>query len=393
MTNKPRRSVMDNVHDLDILIFGGGIAGLWLLDELRRSGHSALLLETQALGQGQTITSQGILHGGFKHAIGGRNRAYAKTLNAMPGIWRACFRDLREPRLSLVAMRGYSMYVWRTGSIGAIFGQVGARFGLHVEFTKVAGGSLPSVLNGCPGTTYRLEEQVVDPASLISWLASRNRARIIHAADIRFSVGASGRVEEVRFASADRTQSLRIRPNAVVFTAGEGNIALREACGLPTSGIRRIPLAILLVRGRLPILNGFCVDGIKAKAIVTSQEVGHDTIVWQVACEGIASDNPQFEDLAWRALSESLPGFDWPRVERSAYHANRVEYAANDTRSDGVQILEEGNAITAWPTKLVLAPRLAEEIVRRLPPPSGADAASLVPCWSRPSIATVPWGA
>jgi len=51
---------------LDVLIFGGGAAGLWCLDCFRRAGYHALLLESKALGSGQTIQAQGIIHGGGK---------------------------------------------------------------------------------------------------------------------------------------------------------------------------------------------------------------------------------------------------------------------------------------------------------------------------------------
>ena len=56
---------------VDTLIFGGGAAGLWLLDELTRQGSSAVLLEAAKLGQGQTIASQGIIHGGLKYTLQG----------------------------------------------------------------------------------------------------------------------------------------------------------------------------------------------------------------------------------------------------------------------------------------------------------------------------------
>ena len=39
---------------LDVVIFGGGAAGLWLLDQLVENGYDALLLETGDLGSGQT---------------------------------------------------------------------------------------------------------------------------------------------------------------------------------------------------------------------------------------------------------------------------------------------------------------------------------------------------
>ena len=57
---------------LDVLILGGGAAGLWLLDELHQAGYRVLLLETESHGLGQTISSQGIIHGGLKYALRGR---------------------------------------------------------------------------------------------------------------------------------------------------------------------------------------------------------------------------------------------------------------------------------------------------------------------------------
>ena len=58
-------------YSTDIVIFGGGIAGLWLLDRLRIQGYQVILLESSSLGGGQTYASQGIIHGGLKYALGG----------------------------------------------------------------------------------------------------------------------------------------------------------------------------------------------------------------------------------------------------------------------------------------------------------------------------------
>jgi len=51
---------MSQSYSTDIVIFGGGVAGLWLLNRLRREGYDVLLLESRTLGGGQTIASQGI---------------------------------------------------------------------------------------------------------------------------------------------------------------------------------------------------------------------------------------------------------------------------------------------------------------------------------------------
>ena len=45
--------------EIDVVIFGGGVAGLWILSTLRNAGYDALLLDPNDLGSGQTACSQG----------------------------------------------------------------------------------------------------------------------------------------------------------------------------------------------------------------------------------------------------------------------------------------------------------------------------------------------
>ena len=66
---------MSQILKTDVLIFGGGIAGLWLLNRLHNAGYSAWLMEQEALGSGQSIASQGMIHGGL--AIEARRGAAA----------------------------------------------------------------------------------------------------------------------------------------------------------------------------------------------------------------------------------------------------------------------------------------------------------------------------
>ncbi|MDP6360798.1 MAG: FAD-dependent oxidoreductase, partial [Planctomycetota bacterium] len=73
---------------VDVLIIGGGGAGLWLLDELTRANYEALLIECAALGTGQTVGTQGIIHGGLKYTLGGMLTGSAKAIRDMPALWR-----------------------------------------------------------------------------------------------------------------------------------------------------------------------------------------------------------------------------------------------------------------------------------------------------------------
>ena len=56
---------------IDVAIIGGGIAGTWLLRLLSQKGYNAILLEQNELGCGQTLASQGMVHGGLKYALTG----------------------------------------------------------------------------------------------------------------------------------------------------------------------------------------------------------------------------------------------------------------------------------------------------------------------------------
>ena len=59
-------------YSTDIVIFGGGVAGLWLLNAVRSAGYQAILFEKGHSAEAQTLASQGIIHGGLKYALQAR---------------------------------------------------------------------------------------------------------------------------------------------------------------------------------------------------------------------------------------------------------------------------------------------------------------------------------
>ena len=73
---------------VDVAIVGGGIAGLWLLNRAANAGYSTLLIEKAALGAGQTLASQGMIHGGVKYMLGGITTGASETIAGMPARWQ-----------------------------------------------------------------------------------------------------------------------------------------------------------------------------------------------------------------------------------------------------------------------------------------------------------------
>ena len=83
LTEKTKTSV-------DSVIIGGGIAGVWLLRLLSQNGYNAILLEQDALGSGQTLSSQGMIHGGLKYALSGLLSKESEAIAEMPRRWKQC---------------------------------------------------------------------------------------------------------------------------------------------------------------------------------------------------------------------------------------------------------------------------------------------------------------
>ncbi len=382
---------------VDAIIFGGGAAGLWLLDELVRGGFHVVLVERDALGAGQTITTQGIVHGGMKYAITGGQDAAAGAIREMPKLWRDCIEGRRRPDLVGTRVRSDYCWMWRTRSLKSTLGMVGARAGLHSSVLKVPKADRPDVLAQCPGDVFRLDEQAIDAESFLSVLSERHAKRLVLAGDdaVEFVTSGPGNVDSVRLIGAE---GVEISTGHVVFTAGAGNAALRERVGLGGEVMQRRPLHMVLLRGVLPKLFGHCIDGARTRVTATSAVDSRGRRVWQLGGQ-LAEDGVHMsaDDLIRHAhgeLKAVLPGVDLSAVEWSSYRVDRAEVTTQGgARPAGPVAKQDGNVITAWPTKLALCPPLAMLIKDLLGQPMSGDASDLreLERWRRPTVATLPW--
>src|SRR5262245_19010532 len=160
---------------VDVLVFGGGAAGLWCLDRLRRAGYHVLLLESKALGSGQTIQSQGIIHGGGKYALRGvRDFDAVRATSAMPERWRRSLAGADAPELSGAHIISQQCYLWlprgsaiaRLQSLG--FMRFVANAGvLATRPQKVSPSAWPEALRGSALAVYSLAEPVIDTGSVL----------------------------------------------------------------------------------------------------------------------------------------------------------------------------------------------------------------------------------
>jgi glycerol-3-phosphate dehydrogenase len=381
---------------IDVLIFGGGVAGMWLLDTLHRAGRRTLLAERYQLGRGQTVSAQGIIHGGLKYTLKGRLTGSAEAIRDAPGRWRRSLEGDEAPDLTHTPVRADFCYLWRTRQLSSVFGAIGAKQGLRVTPKSIPREDRPAVLRDCPGEVMRLDEQVIDPVALLDDLLGQHRDR-------------TGKYEQVHIEpdTGEVTFDDRwtVRADQIVFAAGKGNAELRGACGLPTETMQLRPLHMAMVRGpKLPWLNGHCVDGKATRVTITSAKSEGDT-VWQLGGRiselGVDQDAETLVEVGQQELREVLPNFDPGGLRWAAYRVDRAEAKTPGLfRPEGPSVQRDGRLITAWPTKLAMAPHLAERIIDELaqatatPPDEGGEAGGGVAWpedWPRPAVAPAPW--
>ncbi len=393
---------------VDAVIFGGGVSGLWTLDVLHRAGYRCVLLESAALGAGQTVGSQGIIHGGLKYTLAGALTRSAEAIRDMPGVWRdALAGKPGQPDASATTMRSEFCHLWRTGSLGSRLGMVGARVGLRVKPQRLPRERWPAVLRGVGGV-FQLDEQVVSPPSFVESLAALHPDALVRydAESLRVNRDESGTVDALSCASG--STRLRFRPAAVVLTAGLGNATLRELAGIQEPRMQRRGVHMILLReadpgnGAVADLNGHCVDGNKTRVTVTSDVDTHGRRVWQVGGQ-VSEDGTDMpsEDLLRHALREvkaslgDAPQLGTDAVQWATYRLDKAEVTtAGGLRPDDAFVEQHGNVVTCWPTKLALAPRLAERVLALMPKPGaesdGVPPPDLVSC-ERPVVASPPW--
>ncbi len=373
----------------DVAIIGGGVAGLWLLKRLCRAGYAALLLEADRIGAGQSRYAQGIIHGGTKYALTGKLTGSSEAIAEMPARWRACLEGAGELELSDVRLMSDHQFMWSTTSLSSRMAGFFASKLMRSRTAALEGEARPPLFRdpAFRGQVYRLDEPVFDTHSLIQALAE---GQPIYRAD-------SLRLEGGRILLSDGRV---IEPRRLVLSAGAGNEMLLKQLGREAPAMQRRPLKMVMLRGEgLP--DGVYAHCLGANALpritITSHYDAEGRTVWyiggQPAEEGVRrSDAEQL--AAVRAELEGLfPWLDFSACDWACLDIDRAEVAmADGSRPSDVFCDEREGVITAWPTKMALAPRLADEVIERLHA-AGIEPgeAFTAPEWARPGVAPLPW--
>jgi hypothetical protein len=408
---------------LDALIFGGGIAGLWTLARLTREGYHTLLLTDAALGAGQTIASQGIIHGGVKYTLGLAEASDAsRAIAEMPGVWSACLAGRGgEGELDLRAAKVLtpSQYLWTTPGLASRIAGFGASKAIRTAVDKLSPDQRPELLRDGPRgiagiEVYRVGEPVLDVRSVVAAIAGplQDRiARVQFPSGVRFDLSDPTGPGEVRglraveiLGSGD-SAGLRLVPKRTILMAGQGNEGLIQIAsgGGPAVFTQRRPLHMVMMRDAPGPLFGHCLGASTVPRLtISSMGRGDGEWVWyiggQIAETGV--DRSESEQIRF-ARDELRACLSWLDLSRARFATLRIDRAEplteKRTRPDGPVLFEYQNIMVGWPTKLAFAPALAGKVVEAMRASGIHPDANAASKWVRPAaladapIANFPW--
>ncbi|MCZ6709462.1 MAG: FAD-dependent oxidoreductase [Gammaproteobacteria bacterium] len=382
--------------EVDLVIVGGGIAGLWLANVLTDHGYKLLVLEGDRLGGQQTLASQGVIHGGMKYALTGNLTGASHAISGMPERWRACLEGSGEIDLSTVSVLSNRYYLFAEAStLGRLTGFFASK-SLRGRIDKLNPSDYPPVFRapGFNAVVYALDDLVLDTRSLMTSLQAKLEGRIyrhelkpeqIHTRNDGIDLEVNGGAISAR---------------QLILCAGAGTQTLLDGLQLATPEMQIRPLHQVVVRHRHPHpLYAHCVTGIRSpepRLTITSHADGKHWLWYlggRLASDGVDMDSDALVAHARAELKACLP---WISLDDAQFSTVRVDRAepkqSGRQRPDEAFACASGNTLICWPTKLSLAPDLADKVLGLLKPPSDrghrAHANLSLPA---PSMGQAPW--
>lgn len=363
----------------DVLIFGGGIAGLWLACRLQQLNFQVILLEQGDLGGGQTIASQGMIHGGMKYSLAGAISKATETIAAMPQRWRDCLSGQGDIDLSAVKQLSDDYYMFSNAGLASKLQTFFASKALRGKIQQLTKPQQPEFFQHeqFKGQLYSLNELVVDTPSLVSTLATQlntaANSQIIKTGDRPAQFQCQGDKVVAVTVATDDGETITITPQQLAFCAGKGNQALMQAWG-------QQPVAMQLRPVHQVMLKHDISQAVFAHAIapalspspqltVTSHTLTNSNQgIWYLGGELATSGIGLPTDIQIGNAKQKIEQFfPWLNLQHSHWASQQIDRAEpkhiQGLRPDDAFVKQQANVVVAWPTKLALAPSLVDKIL------------------------------
>ena len=368
------------------IIVGGGISGLWLAAELTARNVPCCVLESGPLGQGQTLASQGMIHGGTKYALDGLLSKAASAIAGMPMRWRNALQGEGTVDLSSVELERDHQLLWSNESVAAQLVGFFASKAMRSRMQRIDPQTEPAFARGFNGHLYRLAEPVLKLETLIQGFIPPLTGRLFQA-----------RVERVlmqqnRIIGVETEHGELL--GEVILTAGEGTQTILDNSGItqPKMQTRPLAMAVCELSSPIPPVFGHQLGvGSKPKLTLSTHQVNGVQCLYlggQLAEDGIRRTDSEQIVASRQAIAEALPWLEPQISSIRVFRVNRAEPATDQgSRPDRAYIHPLNGGFVCWPTKLALAPQLADLLIPKLDTSGQAN----YPNWPEAIQGTYPW--
>lgn len=393
-----------SIH-LDLAIIGGGVAGLWLANRAKRAGFNIALFEAKALGSDQTLASQGMIHGGMKYTLAGALTGASEAIAEMPKHWRACLCGEGDVDLRHTRILSDHFFMWSGDDLGSKLTSFLASKITRGRVEPVHPDRRPPLLRNkdFAGSLYRLEDLVIDVPSLVANLAHNIEGQCfqIDWSHAQLHKTAAGKVSLI---IDTPEQLLEIHAQRFIFTAGQGNAELLQQLGLESPAMQLRPLQQVMVKHHHPFdFYGHCLGRESTPRLtISSHRLPDGTHVWylggSLAEKGAGMAPEELIEQAKQELAELIPwvnlaGADWATLPIARAEPMQPGLIRPDNAfiapADGA-----ANLLVGWPTKLTLAPNLANQALALLADAGITPSASTINLHTYlpyASLAKTPW--
>ena len=367
--------VMTDSIKTDIVIVGGGIAGLWLANRLQQQGYNCLILEKSRFGGGQTVKSQGIIHGGTKYTLTGTLTKSAEAISQMPGRWRQCLAGQGEINLTSVKVLSQHHYMWSTQGLGSKLTTFFASKALSGRVNKLSKKNYPALFqhSNFKGDLYQLDEVVLDVPSVIQALIKpikQSAIQLPHNAQLDWQLNNQGQLNKV---VVNDQQQLEITAQHFVLTAGEGIQEILNQLAFNSPHMQLRPLHMVMIKHSHPHpIYAHCI-GAQAlpKMTITSHPTDDGQWVWYlggaIAENGLNKSSDEQIAEAKQQIQQLLSWVDFSEAQWATLKVNRAEPKQTSlVRPDAAYCQTLNNVSVCWPTKLALAPDLSDQVLSQL---------------------------
>ena len=391
--------------DLDIAVIGGGVAGLWVANRLKKQGFKIALFEHKALGSDQTMASQGMIHGGMKYTLSGMLTGASETIADMPQYWRACLCGDGDVDLRNTRLLSDHFYLWSGNSISAKLSSFFASTALNGRIDPVPDDRRPPVLRHADfgGNLYKLVDIVLDVHSLVTNLAHNieNQCFLIDWTHSSWQINSG----QLQLTIEQDGQIYEVHAQRFIFCAGKGNGDLLDELGIDKPAMQLRPLQQVMIRHHYPYsFYGHCLGGeTTPRLTVSSHRLNSTDYVWylggSLAEKGAHMTPEALIEFAQAELADILPWVDMASAEWKTLPIERAEpLQPNFLRPENAFVDRAqgiANLLVAWPTKLTLAPNLANQILDLIKDdqllPISESKNNLYGILPIPPIAPTPW--